>query len=54
MYDLHFLVDVGTLVCAVVGSFLASRRSLLSRLSKIEIDLAEIKGALKQAGFNIT
>jgi hypothetical protein len=44
------LVDLGTLVTAIVGSALASYRSLLARISKVEERAAIHEGALRAAG----
>lgn len=46
MSDVHSLVDVGTLLSAVLGTYLACRRALLDRVTAIEKDVSYIKGQI--------
>lgn len=47
MYDVHSLVDIGSLVFAVASTYLACRRTLIDRMAKTEADIAEIRGVLR-------
>jgi hypothetical protein len=48
--DAHTIIDLATLVSAVVGSALASYRALLARIVKMEKQGAFLEGALRGAG----
>jgi hypothetical protein len=50
---LHAGVDILTVACAVVSTYLASRRAMLDRISKLEIDLAKLQGACKASGIDL-
>jgi hypothetical protein len=50
MYDVHTLVDIGSLAVAIVSGYLAARRSLVDRIAKVEDEIAEHRGVLKGAG----
>ncbi len=50
-YDAHLIIDLCTLVVAIAGTYLASRRAINSRLAAIERTTARIEGALRNAGF---
>lgn len=53
MYDVHLAIDIFSIVFAVLTAYLAARRELSARLSNIEKDVAEIRGALKAQGVNL-
>jgi len=44
MYDVHALTDIGTLIFAIVSSYLAMRRGVSDRITAIEKDVAYLKG----------
>lgn len=46
----HLAVDVGTVVVAVAGAYMAGRRALLARISGLEIRTAEHEVALRIGG----
>lgn len=46
----HIALDVGTVVVAVAGAYMAGRRALLARISGLEIRTAEHEVALRIGG----
>ena len=46
MFDVHSLIDVGTLVLTGLSVYLACRRASLDAIAKLQDEIAEHRGAL--------